>query len=95
MTTIIVDPGSLNSYSSSLSSKAKRFYNLVKEMDDIVTSISQSWSGEDSRKFISNATSYLNNLRRVETTLLRFSGSVKNHSSHYSKRIEDFYSRLG
>lgn len=95
MTNIMVKTAELTKYGTDLEEKANEFSSLLKSMDEIVTSISGAWNGTDANNFISNASAYINNLKVVETTLLTFGNSVKNHSVKYNNRCADFYSKLG
>ena len=96
MSVIKVNMNELNRYGAELEKKASEFDKLVRSMDEIVTSISNSaWTGNDASNFVSNASSYINNLKVIEQTFLGFSASVKNNSSQYSNRCADFYSKLG
>jgi uncharacterized protein YukE len=95
MSVIKVNTDELNSYGADLEAKATEFTSLMKEMDEIVESVSGSWTGNDASNFISNASCYINNLKVIETAFLGFSASVKNNSSQYNNRCAEFYSRLG
>lgn len=95
MTKIIVDMGKLSQFQKDLANDAEEFDNITKKMANIVRDLENGWQGYDAHNFISNASSYLNNLKQVRDVLSEESNLIDGRSKIYSNRIDDFYSKIG
>lgn len=95
MTKIIVDVNKLMEYGTQLEENATELDAILKNMKGIVESLSSGWDGVDSRNFIENATSYINNLQAVRDALNGAANVVKNYAVSYNNRIAEFYSIIG
>ena len=94
MTRITVDPGKLSAYGKQLSDLSSRMSSTLDTLQEKVDKL-QGWYGPDASSFKKNADEYIKENRRIEISLNSYSSSVNSKASYYSKRIQDFYSRLG
>lgn len=95
MTKIIVDMNKLSQFQKDLSYDAEEFDTITKKMASIVNDLNNGWQGYDAHNFITNASSYLNNLKQVRDVLSEESALIEGRTSYYSNRIDDFYSKIG
>ena len=94
MTRITVDPVQLSAYGKKLSDLSSRMSSTLDTLQEKVDNL-QGWYGPDAESFKKNAEEYIKENRRIEISLNGYSSTVNNKASYYSKRISDFYSRLG
>jgi WXG100 family type VII secretion target len=95
MTKIVVDINALANYSTQMGDFAVEFDNITKNMRSIVSALENGWQGADATNFISNATTYINNLSTVRQALANSSDTVVKQVRAYNQRISDAYTRLG
>ena len=94
MTKIIVDMKELVQFQKDLADNAEEFDNITKRMASIIEDLRKGWQGYDSHNFITNASSYLNNLKQIRDTLSEESELVQRRSRTYNNRIDDFYAKI-
>ena len=94
MTKIIVEIDALSKYSKELNEDAQEFQDITKRMQGIVNSLNTGWQGMDSRRFISNANSYIAGLNVVRDSFIATASSVSSDNAKYSARIDEFNSAL-
>ncbi len=90
MSKLFVDHAGLIELSKFLYEKSQEFEDLIKKMDSTVENISNAWDGIDSQTFISNARSYINNLRIIELGLIRCSQDMNSHESRYLRALQKY-----
>ena len=94
MTRNTVEPDQLSAYGKKLSELSSRMSSTLDTLQEKVDNL-QGWYGPDAESFKKNAEEYIKENRRIEISLNSYSSSVKSKAAYYSKRIQDFYSRLG
>ena len=91
MARIKVSCSELTAYGSFLETTSTEFKTLKTNMENIVASLSSSWSGYDSKNFISNATEYLKNLQSLEGTFAAHGDTIRAKSVQYNNVRAKFY----
>ena len=95
MTKVVVNIKELSNFSQKLTTDATEFDQITKKMGEIINSLASGWQGYDAENFISNATSYLENLNVVKKAIIDSASSTQKNVVAYTNRINEFYEKLG
>ena len=93
MTKVVVNVKDLAKYSEQLINDVTELDSIINSMVSIVNSLSTGWQGYDAENFVTNATSYLENL--VKKAIVDSAESVQKNAEGYANRINSFYEKLG
>ena len=95
MTKVVVNVKDLAKYSEQLINDVTELDSIINSMVSIVNSLSTGWQGYDAENFVTNATSYLENLNIVKKAIVDSAESVQKNAESYANRINSFYEKLG
>ena len=95
MTKVVVNIKDLAKYSEQLINDVTELDSIINSMVSIVNSLSTGWQGYDAENFVTNATSYLENLNIVKKAIVDSAESVQKNAVGYANRINSFYDKLG
>lgn len=98
MTKVVADFDEMFSIAKEMGDIAKELSSALGAMDEVVTSVSSgnnSWIGNDSYNFSTNASAYINNCRMVESSLMECAGNISDNASQYKERYESSFEMLG
>ena len=93
MSKLFVDHEGLIDLSKYLYEKSQEFEDLIKKMDSTVENISSAWDGIDAQTFISNAKSYINNLRIIELGLISCSQDMNSNERRYLQALQEYFNK--
>lgn len=91
---VVVQCNNLSEYGNVFETKSDEFSQITKSMENIVSELESGWNGIDADNFKSNAIAYLNNLKRLESTMLYLGNFIKEKSANYNNACANFYNIL-
>ncbi len=93
MAKLYVDHEGLINLSKYLYEKSQNFDDLIEKMESTVDNISSAWDGVDAQTFISNAKSYINNLRIIELGLISCSQDMNSNERRYLQALQEYFNK--